>query len=115
MHWWGPKGVKCHAAEVELRVGGRYRIGNLMPDASLIWICGEFLEVEADRRLVYSWQLEGVKNHAQIEVVSVDFLACEQGTTVVVHHKMIAGADLRDQHERGWLGCLNGLAQLFCG
>lgn len=45
MLWWGSKDVRCHAAEVELRVGGRYHIGNLMPGASVIWSCREFLEV----------------------------------------------------------------------
>jgi len=31
--WWGPRGVTCTAAEVDLRVGGRYRIANQFPGA----------------------------------------------------------------------------------
>ena len=26
--WWGPEGVECTEAEVDLRVGGHYRIAN---------------------------------------------------------------------------------------
>ena len=40
--WWGPTGVRCIAAEIDLRVGGTYRIGNEIPDGSVIWISGEF-------------------------------------------------------------------------
>jgi uncharacterized protein YndB with AHSA1/START domain len=34
--WWGPANVTCPAAEVDLRVGGQYRIANQMPDGSVL-------------------------------------------------------------------------------
>ncbi len=33
--WWGPRPVRCSGAEVDLRVGGRYRIDNQLPDGAL--------------------------------------------------------------------------------
>src|SRR5947207_13105787 len=53
--WWGPQGVICIAAAVDLRVGGRYRIGNRLPDGRGVWITGEYRVVEPATRLVYSW------------------------------------------------------------
>ena len=46
VRWWGPQGVACPAAEIDLRVGGSYRIANQFPDGTLVWIAGVF---EADR------------------------------------------------------------------
>jgi uncharacterized protein YndB with AHSA1/START domain len=43
---WGPEGVSCIAAEVDLRVGGRYRIANKFPDGRVFWIVGELQIIE---------------------------------------------------------------------
>jgi len=40
--WWGPSPVTCSGAEVDLRVGGRYRIANALPDGKTLIIEGEF-------------------------------------------------------------------------
>ena len=38
--------VTCPQAEVDLREGGSYRLANLEPDGSIIWITGRFEHVE---------------------------------------------------------------------
>ena len=106
--WWGPEGVTCIGAEIDLRVGGLYRIGNRLPDGAIIWIVGAFEAVEPPHRLIYSWQLEGGPGGA--ERVTVLFQPLAAGTEVIVTHERIATPALRDQHEYGWRGCLEGLA-----
>ena len=106
-HWWGPGGVVCVDAAVDLRAGGRYRIGNRMPDGSVLWIAGEFEVVERPHRLVYTWQLEGGSGAA--ERVAVAFVERGDATEVIVTHTRIATASLRDGHRAGWEGCLDGL------
>ena len=54
--WWGPRPVTCSGAEIDLRVGGRYRIANLLPDGKTLIIEGEFQVIEAPHRLVYTWR-----------------------------------------------------------
>ena len=110
VEWWGPDGVTCIAPSVDLQVGGRYRIGNRMPDGSEIWIVGEFEIVERPHLLMYTWRLEG--NDA-IERVTVRFEAQGADTEVTVTHERIANETLRDQHQHGWVGCLEGLARLI--
>jgi uncharacterized protein YndB with AHSA1/START domain len=107
--WWGPEGVVCMAAEVELRPGGHYRIGNQHPDQKLLWIVGEFEVVEPPRRLTYTWRLEGISETA--ERVTVRFEAQGEATEVIVTHERIPSRELRDQHQHGWQGCLDGLAE----
>ena len=41
------------------------------------------------------------------------FEACEEGTLVSVTHERIADPAVRDRHEQGWRGCLDGLARLL--
>jgi len=105
--WWGPKGVQCTFAEIDLKVGGRYRIGNQLPDGSVLVISGEFELVDRPHRLTYTWRLD--EGDANAERVSVAFNDHELGTELVVTHELIATPTLRDQHYAGWIGCLDGL------
>ena len=111
IEWWGPEGVACIAPSVDLRVGGRYRIGNRMPDGSEIWIVGEFEAVDRPHLLTYSWRLEG--RDGDSERVTVRFERRDTETDVIVTHERIANETLRDQHALGWHGCLAGLARFI--
>jgi uncharacterized protein YndB with AHSA1/START domain len=106
--WWGPRGVVCTAAEVNLFVGGTYRIANRFPDASVVWIHGEFEVIERPARLVYTWQLE---RQSVPERVHVAFVACPGGTEVTVTHERIPDAPSQKRHESGWVDCLEGLCR----
>ncbi|MEM9070507.1 MAG: SRPBCC domain-containing protein [Myxococcota bacterium] len=107
--WWGPPGVACPEAEVDLRVGGRYRIANRLPDGSTLWIAGEFRQVERPERLVYTWAV----GDEEPSLVTVHFRATEGATEVIVTHDRIADEATRDEHEQGWLGCLDGLVSFM--
>ena len=107
--WWGPRGVRCIGAELDLRVGGSYRIGNQLPDGTILWIAGEFELIERPRRLVFTWTLEGVESAP--ERVTVQFEPAGDATEVIVTHERIRDRELRERHEQGWVGCLEGLAQ----
>lgn len=106
MRWWGPAGVRCIGAEIDLSVGGRYRIGNQLPDERLVWIEGEFERVEPPHLLVYTWSTEP---GGADERVTVRFDSFANGTEVTVEHAKIPTEALRDQHASGWQGCLDGL------
>ena len=104
--WWGPTGVRCIAAEIDLRAGGAYRIGNELPDGAVVWISGEFEVVETPRRLVYSWRI----GDEPVSRVTVSFTAIgDSSTEVVIHHERVHSDAARDDHERGWQACLDGL------
>lgn len=107
--WWGPEGVACIGPEVDLRVGGRYRIGNQLPDGKILWIVGEFEVVDPPHRLTYTWRLEGTPGES--ERVTVRFEPRGSATAVVVTHERIPNETARDQHQSGWHGCLEGLAE----
>lgn len=105
--WWGPQGVNCLAVEIDLRVGGEYRIANELPDKSVLWISGEFEEIEKPHRLIYTWIVENEKPTK--ERVEVQFNKHDIGTNVIITHERIATKALSEQHQHGWIGCLDGL------
>jgi len=109
VHWWGPEGVSCPAAEIDLRAGGTYRIANRFPDGTLLWIAGVFEVVEPPHRLIYTWRLESQSMTA--ERVTVCFEPRNSSTEVIVTHERIADAASRVRHEHGWNGCLDGLVR----
>ena len=106
--------MTCSDAEVNIRVGGAYRIGNLLPDGSVLWISGHFEVVEPPHRLVYTWHVEGKEApDAARSRVTVRFESRDGGTEVIVVHEHIDTEETRADHEKGWPGCLESLAALF--
>jgi len=106
--WWGPAGVECIDAHVDLRIGGAYRIANRFPDGRVVWISGEFESIEPPHSLVYTWQVE--PSGSAPERVTVRFDARGDATDVVIRHERIVDPEARAGHEAGWVGCLDGLA-----
>jgi uncharacterized protein YndB with AHSA1/START domain len=112
--WWGPRPVTCSAAELDVRVGGVYRIANQFPDGSVLWISGTFEIVEPPRRLVYTWEVEReVCTAPERSRVTVRFEPRDGATEVIVVHERIDSEETRADHEKGWTGCLENLDALF--
>ena len=45
--WWGPANVTCIDASLDLRIGGGYRLGNRLPDGTVVLIAGQFEAIDA--------------------------------------------------------------------
>lgn len=103
--------MRCSAAEVDLRVGVCYRIVNALPDGTSVAIEGELEQIEPPHKLVYTWRM----GHELPESsrVTVRFESHGDATEVIVIHEQIASQAVRDPHEHGWRGCLDGLERHF--
>lgn len=113
--WWGPAHISCPQCEMDLRVGGAYKIANLLPDGSTIWIIGRFLRIERPHLLSYSWQSgrePEFDEHAP-ERVTVRFVPKGDSTEVIVEHRHITDEKTQTNHTNGWTGCLDGI-EAFC-
>lgn len=111
--WWGPPPFTCSFAEIDLRVGGSYRLCNLGPDGVTIWISGIFTRVEAPDALSYTWVLS--THSTESSLLNVSFLDHPEGTEVRIHHERFADYAVRDEHSIGWLGCLGKLESFLGG
>jgi uncharacterized protein YndB with AHSA1/START domain len=110
--WWAADGAwRTPVAEVDLRVGGGYRLSMEDPDeGTLHTVRGEYREVSRPDRLVYSWcweEADGRSGH--VSTVTVAFLGEGERTTVVLEHSGLASPQSVQQHRAGWEGCLESL------
>ena len=111
--WWGPEGYATPSAEVDLRVGGKYRLGmRKLPDGETFYLSGIYREVRPPERLVYTWRWEAQPEHGET-LVTVEFREVGDSTEVVLTHERFPTEKARDDHNRGWSGCLDRLAELL--
>jgi uncharacterized protein YndB with AHSA1/START domain len=82
--WWGPEGFSSPGLDLDVRDGGRYRITMQPPDGAAFHLRGEFREVDAPRRLVYTFEWEEPDPDDQKTVVMPSFSDDRGGTKLVV-------------------------------
>jgi uncharacterized protein YndB with AHSA1/START domain len=112
--WWAAQpGWQGAAAEVDLRVGGRYRLAMADPESGAVHaVGGEYLEVAPPRRLAYTWTWEGDPEEMRGSagsLVTVEFRERAGRTDVVLTHTGFDDDHVRDLHGGGWGGCLDNL------
>jgi uncharacterized protein YndB with AHSA1/START domain len=94
--WMSPVG---HAeAEVDLRVGGRFRVV-MVGEGTAIEHAGEYLEISPPRYLVFTWQSPYTgPDHS---VVTVVLEPAESGTEIVLTHERLP-EEMVVPHRDGW-------------
>jgi uncharacterized protein YndB with AHSA1/START domain len=111
--WWeaGPS-FRATGAEVDLRVGGRYRLAMENAETGEAHIVGgEYYEVRPPSRLVYSWAWEDADGRpGEASTVTVEFAEADGRTTVVLEHAGLTSDQSRADHTDGWVACLDTLA-----
>jgi uncharacterized protein YndB with AHSA1/START domain len=103
--WSAPGPIEVVLSEIDLRVGGRYRLEMREPNGTPHDAYGEYREVDPPRRIVYTWnwvQEPDVRD----TVVTVEFNDLgETGTEVVLRHAGLTKKQA-DSHTQGWTSIL---------
>ena len=111
--WWGPPGFATPSAEIDLRAGGKYRLGmQKLPDGPVFYLAGIYREVRAPERLVYTWRWEAEPEDGET-VVTVEFHDRGGSTEVVLTHELFPNEKARGEHERGWSSSFDKLAKIL--
>ena len=69
--WWWPNGFTCPAAEVDLRVGGKYHMVFVTPDGIECSFRGTYLELDRPSRIVDTWLFEGWPDAEAVETMQL--------------------------------------------
>ena len=117
--WMRPEpGMEVPSASMDVRVGGKFRIQMKNPDGEFFTAVGEFREVKAPERLVYTWDWEkdgSGTEFGEVEgkptLITVEFLKRGKQTEMVLTHTRFAKVESRDSHARGW----GRIADCFAG
>ena len=110
--WWRADPTwTTPVAEVDLRVGGSYRISMQDPDGGVRHtVVGQYREVSRPERLVYSWQWEQEDGKpGRASLVTVGFHAEGDRTKVVLVHTDLESAQSSERHAHGWEQVLSQL------
>lgn len=111
-NWLAPeRGFTTIVHELELRVGGRYRIEMRSPAGEPNTAIGVYREIVPGSRLSFTWKWA---ERAEMEdtLVTLDFMPHGADTELVLTHALFRSADARDHHEKGWNGCIARLLEL---
>ncbi len=101
MQWFAPGEVEPGSirAEVDLRVGGRYRIC-FSAKGTYNEVGGSYREVVPNRLLVFTWAWHSTPERESL--VTVTTKPDGGGTLLVFLHEQFADEAARDNHVRGW-------------
>jgi serine/threonine protein kinase len=112
-NWFAPSDdLGPTIAEVNLEVGGSYRIGMLLPDRTEPrFVSGQYCQVDAPRTLSFTWAWEPLKPGWNETQVTVEFQPNGQNTTVLLTHERFRNEPDKNSHAQGWQGCLNRLSR----
>lgn len=112
--WMGPGEKKVVLAESDARVGGRYRWLMQAPSGHQHDVSGVYREVVANEKLVFTWSWKVAPPEEPHEsLVTVTFKPDGDGTLLTLTHERLFDDESRSGHEKGWIGALDKLEQLF--
>ncbi len=111
-NWACPETGSVLEVEIDLRVGGAYKIVMNVEGAAHTAF-GTYREVDAPNRLVYTWDWEEESHSVGETLVTVEFEERGDATEVVLVHEGFPVVEAKDGHEQGWGSCLNRLEALF--
>jgi uncharacterized protein YndB with AHSA1/START domain len=107
--WFGPAQVVAGSvrAEIDARIGGRYRISFEMQDGEYHEVIGVYREMVPNQRLAFSWAWHSTPERES--QVTVSLKPDGDGTLLTLHHEQLFDQAARDGHEGGWIGTLDKL------
>ena len=112
VEWFKPRGGSGPSAEVDLRVGGKYRWGMELLGHSY-YAVGEYIEVDPPKRLAFTFGWEHAVVRLTDSLVIVDFIDHGDQTELVITHERLPNRAMRALHGIGWRGLLKDLDQLI--
>ena len=113
MHWFGPHETVAGSvrAELDVRVGGRFRASFDTADGEHHQVGGVYREVVPDERLAFSWAWHSTPERESL--VTLTFRPDGDGTMLTLHHEQFFDQAARDGHEHGWTGTMDKLERYF--
>ncbi len=92
--WWGPRRLEVSECEIDLRVGGRWRIVHRAPDGTELGFHGEFLELDPPHRRVATFVYEGAPEHQAVETLLLEEAEGGSMMTLTTRHSSVEARDM---------------------
>jgi uncharacterized protein YndB with AHSA1/START domain len=107
--WFGPAETVAGSvrAEMDVRVGGRFRVRFNTADGEHHEVGGSYREVVPNEKLVFTWAWHTTPERESLVTVLVRSEG--EGAMLTLTHEQFFDQAARDGHQRGWTGTLEKL------
>lgn len=109
--WMGPPQIEPLSAEIDARVGGRYRLLMRAANGEEHDVSGVYREVVPDRKLVFTWAWKSTPERESM--VTIELAPEGDGTLLTLTHAQLFDEATRDGHRNGWNGSLDKLEKFL--
>ena len=112
--WWCPEGWRVTDIELDLCVGGSFRIGmQRSGNGKTVHVRGNFREIRAPEMLSFTWQWENAFEQMPQTCVTVHFRDVGAATELSLIHENLPEIPVCLQHRIGWLEASNRLQRVL--
>jgi uncharacterized protein YndB with AHSA1/START domain len=105
--WLCPAGATISLIEVDLRVGGAFRI-DMQSEQGTFAHTGIYQEIIPPERLVFTWS--SINTQHRETLVTVELIQHGQQTELVLTHEGLPDQNTKEMHAMGWRSILDKLA-----
>jgi uncharacterized protein YndB with AHSA1/START domain len=105
--WFGPGDTTAVRVEMDVRVGGRYRVVLRAASGEEHRVGGIYREVVPGRKLVFTWAWESTPQ--RLSLVTVEIAPAAGGASLLLTHEHFFDAVARERHQQGWTASLQRL------
>jgi uncharacterized protein YndB with AHSA1/START domain len=109
--WFGPDAGPVEHAALDVRVGGRYTVIFRTEDGEQHHVSGIYREVVPNEKLVFTWAWRSTPERESL--VTILIKPDGAGSLLTLQHEKFFDEKARDDHARGWSGCLDKLERYF--
>jgi uncharacterized protein YndB with AHSA1/START domain len=112
--WWGPHGFTTPEIDVDLRVGGHYRLGMQPPEGDLFHLSGEYVEIDRPRRLAstFNWDEPDPDDRETLVELTLEPVVNGTSTRLTLRQAAFATEARLALHRAGWTDALDKLRDL---
>lgn len=112
--WFAPGDeYSTDITQLEVREGGKYRIVMKHSSGTVHTVTGQYRTVQPPSRLVFTWAWEGTDMEKNPTLVTLEFHEQGDSTELVLNHELFPTEDLKQEHGKGWNGCLDRLTRFL--
>jgi uncharacterized protein YndB with AHSA1/START domain len=107
LHWMGPAGARCVAADLDFRVGGDWNAHVIMQVHGDARMGGRYLEIDPGRRIVKTFNWRNGEGDPET-VITLTFRDLGDGRALQTFHQTpFTNVPRRDSHIEGWNGAFD--------
>jgi len=109
IEWFAPtKEMSTIVHEMELAVGGKYRIEMLEPNGTSHVTHGEYVALNPFNQIIFTWEWESDEMEVN-SLVTIDIEENNGETRMLLTHDQLGSQHSVDLHNEGWTGCIEQL------